>query len=88
MDILSMIVGALIITLLEVFVVLLTDKGPREDTKVMGTLYVHTSEEKETYSFAFDGDLEEIKNHKKVLFDVKVEKALTPQELLERMDAE
>ena len=88
MDILSMIVGALIVSFLMGFVVFLTDKGPREDTKVMGTLYVHTSEEKETYSFAFDGELEEIKNHSKVLFNVKVEKALSPEELIERMDAE
>lgn len=86
MDILSFIIGVVAAAVVCTAIVFLTDKGPKSGPAVVGTLYVHESEEKETYSFAFDFPLEEIKNRDIVMLKVSRHKAKTVEELIEEME--
>ena len=86
MDILSFIIGVVAAAVVCTAIVFLTDKGPKAGPVIVGTLYVHESDERETYSFAFDFPLEEIKNRDVVMLNVSRHKAKAVEKLIEDME--
>lgn len=69
-----------------IIIQLIMTRKENHERKTIGKLYIHEGEGKDTYSFAFDCQLEEVKRYEAVTLKIEVKNAKNTIELIQNME--
>lgn len=87
MDIRSLIIGFVAAMAIMTLISFILDFRKKKQATDIGTLYIHEGRDKDTYSFAFNRPLEEVKNVSQVLLKIEVREAKSAGQLIEDMES-
>lgn len=88
MDIYSALFVGIVLGLgIAVLIAFASDFFPKKKAPVrIGKLYIHERPDKDTYSFAFDCELDEVKNYDEVTLKIERKKGLDDDQIIKNME--